>query len=57
MSAAISASGHEVIANELVYVPIEQNVEADALALEAAEEMIEEFEEHEDTIRVWTTLH
>lgn len=42
--------------SELIYTPSEDSVEADEELRANIEKLIEELEDWEDTLRVWTTL-
>ncbi|EIM90450.1 YebC-like protein [Stereum hirsutum FP-91666 SS1] len=58
LTTAVTASGlsKELITSELIYTPSEGPVETDEEMETNIGKLIEELEEYEDTLRVWTTL-
>ncbi|KAI0078990.1 YebC-like protein [Panus rudis PR-1116 ss-1] len=58
LTAAVTAPGmaKELLKSELVYQPIEQAEVPDEETQRKVAELVEELEENEDTLRVWTTL-
>jgi len=58
LTSAVAASGlsREVLASELVYAPSVESALLDETMDAQIADLVEDLEEQEDTLRVWTTL-
>jgi len=58
LTSAVAASGlsREVLASELVYTPSSESALPDETIETQIADLVEDLEEQEDTLRVWTTL-
>jgi transcriptional/translational regulatory protein YebC/TACO1 len=58
LTSAIAASGlsGEILASELVYIPLGENALQDETMKAEIADLVEDLNEQEDTLRVWTTL-
>jgi translational activator of cytochrome c oxidase 1 len=58
LTSAVAGSGlsREVLASELIYTPSGESALPDETMEAQIADLVEDLEEHEDTLRVWTTL-
>ena len=58
LTSAVAAPGlsREVLASELVYAPLQEGMPPDETIEAKIADLVDDLEEQEDTLRVWTTL-